>query len=175
MAIFANKAEFKAFFLEQYTSLCKYIDLFMRNQELSKELAQDVFLTLWKKRNVLGSDIELKSYLFKMGKNKALDAIRKKTRDKTMKDGYKVEVENFQSAPDGDAEARVREAILAALEVLKPKTREIFWLHKFEGLTQQEIADHLEIPKRTVEYNVGRALMSLKDELIKDKRFSSYL
>jgi len=174
LGIFADKSEFKAFFLENYTSLGKYVNLFVRDQERSKELAQDVFLNLWKKRDLLGADIDLKSYLFKMGKNRALDAIRKDKRDRNMKDGYSVQ-ESYQPAYDSGSDLQVREAILAALDVLKPKTREIFWLHKFEGLTQQEIADHLEMPKRTVEYNVGKALMALKDVLIKDKRIRSYL
>ena len=55
--------------------------------------------------------------------------------------------------------------ILDAMELLKPKCKEIFWLHKFEGLTQQEIADHLDISKRAVEDNISRALRTLKDAL----------
>ena len=175
MGVFANKSEFKEFFLENYTPLTRYLNLFLRRPERSKELAQDVFLNLWKKREVIGSDIELKSYLFKMGKNRALDAIRKDTRERTMKNNYVVEEETYQPTDEVQSNEEVKEAIVAAIDILKPKTREIFWLHKFEGLTQQEIADHLDISKRTVEYNVGRALMALKDELIKDSRIRAYL
>lgn len=155
--------------------MSKYINLFVQDVELSKELAQDVFLNLWKKREVIDNEVDIKSYLFKMGKNRALDSLRKRKRERQMKDGIVLEEKEYQPAFDEGGEFSVRAAILAALDTLKPKTREIFWLHKFEGLTQQEIAEHLEIPKRTVEYNVGKALMALKEILTKDKRVRAFL
>ena len=56
----------------------------------------------------------------------------------------------------------VRQAIEIALMDQKPKAREIFELHKFEGLTYEEIADYLQISKRSVEDNISKILKQLK-------------
>lgn len=63
----------------------------------------------------------------------------------------------------------VREQIEIAMDSLKEKNREIFYLNKFEGLTYKEIADHLNISERSVEDNMARALKKLR-EILRKKR-----
>ena len=59
----------------------------------------------------------------------------------------------------------LRQAIDKCLRNLKPKAKEIFELHKYEGLTYEEIADFLNISKRSVEDNISKILKYLKEEL----------
>ena len=59
----------------------------------------------------------------------------------------------------------VRNAIEKSLCSVKEKTREIFVLNKFEGLSYDEIAEYLNISKRMVDYNVGITLKQLKMNL----------
>jgi RNA polymerase sigma-70 factor (ECF subfamily) len=54
---------------------------------------------------------------------------------------------------------------MIAVKKLKPKTRQIFTLSKQDGLTYDEISEYLDIPKRTVEYNMKTALKSLRSHL----------
>lgn len=59
----------------------------------------------------------------------------------------------------------IRNAVEKSLKNLKPKAREIFELHKFEGLTYEEIAEYMKISKRSVEDNMSKIMMFLKEEL----------
>ena len=51
------------------------------------------------------------------------------------------------------------------MDNLKPKAREIFKLNKFEGLTYEEIAEYMKISKRSVEDNMSKIMIYLKEEL----------
>jgi RNA polymerase sigma-70 factor (ECF subfamily) len=59
----------------------------------------------------------------------------------------------------------VRQAFELAMIDLKDKPREIFRLNKFEGLTYEEIADYLNVSKRSVEDNVAKVSNHLKEKL----------
>jgi RNA polymerase sigma factor (sigma-70 family) len=47
------------------------------------------------------------------------------------------------------------------IERLPPRCREVFYLNRFEGLSQSEIAERLGISKTAVEKNIRRALVAL--------------
>jgi RNA polymerase sigma-70 factor (ECF subfamily) len=52
-----------------------------------------------------------------------------------------------------------------AVANLPPKCRVIFCLSRFEGLSNQEIANELKLSKRTVENQLGNALVKLRQQL----------
>lgn len=56
-----------------------------------------------------------------------------------------------------DARARY----LAVLDTLAPRTREIFLLHRVDGLNYAQIADHMDLTVKAVEYHMSRALAQL--------------
>ena len=59
----------------------------------------------------------------------------------------------------------LRRTISHAIELLPPKCRAIFDLSKNAGLTYQEIAEELEISKKTVEAQMSIALKKLRETL----------
>ncbi len=67
------------------------------------------------------------------------------------------------SDPARIAEARQRLRLLAeGIGRLPPRCRDVFFLHRFEGLTQREIAGRLGIAAKTVEANLARAMLHLR-------------
>jgi len=77
-----------------------------------------------------------------------------------------AKLDHIEPEVQSDADSYfLKTKIVEALDVLKPKTKQIFELHKFEGLTYDEIAKYMDISKRTVESNIARALVLLREEL----------
>jgi RNA polymerase sigma-70 factor (ECF subfamily) len=58
-----------------------------------------------------------------------------------------------------------------SIDLLPDIYREIIFLSRFEGLKNQEIAEKLNIPIRTVETRIFRALSTLKDKMLQKTFF----
>ncbi len=95
-----------------------------------------------------------------MARHLALDLLRRESRTpiNSVTDFSILSV--IEDKPDSAATACIREeteVLLAAIEALPTRTREIYMLRKFEGLSQKEIAAHLGLSENTVEVQIGRA------------------
>jgi RNA polymerase sigma-70 factor (ECF subfamily) len=79
-----------------------------------------------------------------------------------------IDIEEMLEISDGQPlhsevlAARERlEKVMAALESLGPRTREIFLLHRLEGLKYREIATRLDITVSAVEKHIAKASLFL--------------
>jgi RNA polymerase sigma-70 factor, ECF subfamily len=163
---FAKLSEFEAIFKEYFVPLVNFVNTFLHNHEDSKEVVQNSFLNIWRNKDRIEIKISLKSYLYQTTKNNMIDFIRK---NKALKNISEINNDVIENLADQDHEMLdpylVRNAIELVLKNLKPKSREIFELNKFEGLTYEEIAQYLNISKRAVEDNIAKVTQSLKSEL----------
>ncbi len=151
-------------FKEYYNPLCNFVNSMLKDRNAAEDIVQGVFIKIWKGLDRIQLKGSIKSYLMQSARNATIDHIRKNhvklesfdgvdiPSDETVTESMSSDIENYQ----------LREKIMAAIEQLKPKTQEIFKLHKIEGLTYPEIADYLKIPQRTVEYNIYTAIKQLK-------------
>jgi len=71
-----DKESFKFFFEAYYSDLCNYVNLFIRNESLSEEIVQDVYIYLWNNREKINIGKSVRAYLFVASKNKILNHIR---------------------------------------------------------------------------------------------------
>ena len=166
-----NRESFRTLFEDHYDLICNYLNAQTRDWDLSQEVAQKTFVKVWEKRKDISFTSSPKSYLFQAARNTLIDHYRSHKSASTNAEQYSDQQEQvavLDMADDGGL--GVTHKIAWAVDQLKPKTREIFLLNKQEGLTYEEIADYLNISKRTVEYNMKNALIQLK-ELLKDKLY----
>ncbi len=134
--------------------------------DLSQEVVHAVFVKIWESREQLSIQSSVKSYLFQAVKNRSIDTLRKMGSENKLKEEVLSRTkEDHQETIIEDEQIILRHLIKQAVQQLKPRMKQIFELHKFEGLTYQEIADYLQISKRTVEDNMARALKILYNQL----------
>jgi RNA polymerase sigma-70 factor (ECF subfamily) len=164
-----DRDSFRKLFEENYNLLCNYINAQTHDIELSQEIAQKTFVKLWEKREEISFNTSSKSYLFQSARNTLIDYYRSlkasNIHAEEFSDGL---AETEEMSVEDDQTVVITQKIAWAVDQLKPKTKEIFLLNKKEGLTYDEIAEYLNISKRTVEYNMRNALLQLKD-LLKGK------
>jgi RNA polymerase sigma-70 factor (ECF subfamily) len=163
-----NTTTFKVYYKKYYTPLCNYAYNIVKNWNDAEEIVQNVFVKIWNSIETLTIKGSFENYVFSATRNQAIDLIRKAKKDQNLKDLQ----DNNLIAPSIDEDISEiaskllnQEKLRNALEKLKPNRKQIVKLYSFEGLTQAEIAQHLNISKRSVEDNIAKAIIQLKDIL----------
>lgn len=155
----------EALFQHYYSDLCRFAFSKLRKQEESEDVVQEVFVKLWQKRHSLQPSTSLKAYLLTATRNACFNLIEKKKREKNLHQGYQENQVATKAEAGGPTPEEIQSRIMEALDELPPKCRQVFELSRFEGMTYQEIADHLDISPKTVENQMGKALSILRKAL----------
>ena len=129
------------------------------DNEKAKDLVQDVFYELWKKREQLDIQSSLKSYLRRAVVNRSLNYIKTQKR-------FDFGDENFDAqTPDQAVSAQkilegqdLKSALNNAINGLPAKCKAIFMLSRYEKLSHKEIASKLDISTKTIENQITKAL-----------------
>lgn len=125
--------------LERYEGpLVRYAARITGDLERGRDVAQETFLRLWRRRDEVGAD-HLRRWLFTVCRNRALDVRRKEGRQRRLGDAS-----SLAAAAAGPAAAAERHDLAAlarrALAALPGKEREVIRLRLEEGLSYREIA-----------------------------------
>ena len=128
----------------------------------AEEVIQDLFVALWQKRHGAGEIQQLKAYLFAALKYRAIDCIRARA----VRQAYAAAPPARTAADCGTEEsvavADLTAALAASLRRLPDHARQVFQLSRLEHRTVPEIAAHLQVSPKTVEYHLARSLRLLR-------------
>lgn len=163
-----NTTTFKQYYKKYYTPLCNYAYKLVKNWSDAEEIVQNVFVKIWNSIDKLTIKDSFENYLFSATRNQAIDLIRKAQKDQRLKnlgDNNLIVSAIDDSINDSADKILIKERLRVAIESLKPNRKEIVTLYSFEGLTQAEIAQHLNISKRSVEDNIAKAIKKLRETL----------
>jgi RNA polymerase sigma-70 factor (ECF subfamily) len=159
-----DKTALKALFQLHYPSVCQTIHRFITDKNLVEDLAQEVFVRFWEKRQQIQVHSSLAAYLRRMGVNEALAYLRRHKRfDEELTP--QITGEATFSAEDQYLHTELEQTVHAAIDTLPPRCRMVFQMSRFEDLTYREIAEQLNISVKTVENQMGKALKLLREQL----------
>ncbi len=153
-----------------YKKYCKKVYKFgysiLKSEQESENLTQDVFLNFWENRFKIEKDSSVKSYLFAITYNSAVSSLRKKARESEYVEYLKL---LQQSAADSvNAELEYNELSNKLDEIitkLPQRQREIYQLHRIEGMNYKQIAERLHISVNTIENHMAGALKNIRKNL----------
>ena len=156
---------FDACFRQWYPAAVRAGARLLRDEGVAEEMAQEVFLELWRRRESLPAELSVGGYVLQAVRNRALNHLRHlRVRQRSE---YMVE-QLHEPVPHADAGADARElqvAIASAIAELPPRTREVFLLSRERNLKYAEIAELLGVTVKAVEANMSRALRQLRERL----------
>lgn len=158
------ESSFKLLFDNYYLSLTLYANKFLCDTEASKDVVQSLFVDIWERRRELDSDKSIKSFLFISVKHRSLN-ILKNSRVAKRESLLPKHDEINMYTPEFIVEDDTLELIDNAISKLPPKCKEIFLLSKRSNVKSKDIAQQFGISKRTVDFQLGKALKILRVEL----------
>jgi RNA polymerase sigma-70 factor (ECF subfamily) len=160
-----DHAAFDAIFRQWYEPVVRSANHILHDPGVAEELAQDVMLELWRRREQLPDGSSIPGYLMQAARNRALNHLRHLQVQKKSRVYVEALSEPAEQA-DADTQANELEgAIRDAIADLPPRTREVFLMSRERNLKYSEIAEQLEISVKAVEANMSRALRQLREKL----------
>jgi RNA polymerase sigma-70 factor (ECF subfamily) len=161
-----DEKAFKSIFDQYYRPLTLFAAKYVGDVEEAKEVVQEFFIRLWARHSDLQIRFSLKMYLYQGVRNASLNYIASsKVAQRRMRDYYNPQYTN-DNALEHMLVAEQEELIMQAIDRLPLKCREIFFMSRMEKLTNQAIADKLQLSVKTVEAQISIALKRLRDLLI---------
>jgi RNA polymerase sigma-70 factor (ECF subfamily) len=168
----SDRAAFEALVRHYSDPLCAFIYNNTRDVEATKELAQDLFLWIWRHRHEWDVRGGLTTYLYRSARNRAISYLRHARLERRWQeemirqDEYEVE-RSHTGASDNDAGlSELSAAIDRGIHSLPERCRQVFTLNRQHHLSYRQIAETLGISVKTVEVHMGRALAAMRRQLV---------
>ncbi len=163
----SNEAAFTELYDRYWKRLLIRAKVLLHSHEDAEELVHDIFVRLWKKRDSLTINHSFHTYVAAMLQYGCFDklAARKRRRTEPQQEQGKLpEMADLSTQQWLDFEA-LRQQLEAAVSRLPEKCQLVFRLSRENGLSDQQIADELDLSINTVRTQMHRALTKLKTSL----------
>jgi RNA polymerase sigma-70 factor (ECF subfamily) len=161
----SDRHAFECLFRLLYPRLVGFAIQYTKSKSVAGDIVQDAFVVLWEKREQTDPDRSLRSYLYTIVRNRALNHIRDHS-------GRTVEIDQV---PESQLKAPQRSDTKAVpdfkiklvrewIENLPARQKEAFKLSRYEGLEHDEIAKVMNISSNTVNNHIVGALRNLRQQ-----------
>lgn len=141
---------------------------YLKNNDAAKDAVQQIFLKFWESRSLLSININLRNYLYTMLKNHLLNEIRNNYT--ALEKNYELAQETIKYENEILAkleEKELTEQLYRAVDDL-PEQKKVVCLYKLrDSLSNQEIADKMQISIPTVKTHYSQAIKLLREHFDK--------
>ena len=147
-------------------SLIFFINRYVSDLDLAEDIAADTFATLLMKPEKYNFSVSLKTYIFTIGKNRAIDILRRRQRHGTVSlDVIPADTVSEESFIEDILRDEEKKRLHKAIDGLKKEYREAVHLVYFENMSVSDAAAVMGRGKRQVENLLYRARKALKETL----------
>lgn len=162
----SDTSSFEKLFKKYYLQLTRFSYRYVKSKAIAEEIVQEFFADLWENGEMIDIQGTIKSYYYKAVRNKSLNYLKhqqvKNKYDPIWMQQKQTPVIEFH---DEKQEQRIKEAIEEAIKSLPERGKMTYKLHRFDGLTYEEIAEVMDISVKTVESQMSRSLKILRERL----------
>jgi RNA polymerase sigma-70 factor (ECF subfamily) len=158
-----DKHAFDQIYDRYWEKLFLFLVKVIKDEDDAKDLIQEIFVSLWIRRESLPVIDSLSAYLYTAARYKGLSYIQ----TNITKNNYLQSLADFLSQPDYSDDqyqsAKDLEEIIARkVETLPSKMRLVYSLSRDEGLTHKQISEKLDISDKTVKKQINNALNQIR-------------
>jgi RNA polymerase sigma-70 factor (family 1) len=162
--------QYRLIFESLYPVMCHYAKKIVNDFNIAEDIAQEVFIELWRQREKFESYDQVKAFLYLSIKNRCLNIIK----HQIVKVKYADEILGTENEADlFIIEEEVINNLTNAVESLPEQQKQVILLG-MQGLKNEEIAENMQISVNTVKFHKKAAYQSLRSK-ISDSLFALIL
>ncbi len=166
------KEGFKELYCSSFNRIKNFANIYLRDEESANNVAQDVFMQVYKSAEDLVYDETLLPYIFVLTKNRCLNILKKEKTKRRYRDDetFRLTSDLFSSSLEHNHLNNIDYKNLShkyhiALDLLPEKTRAAFLMSREKEMRYKAIAEQQNVSIKTVEYRIMSALRIIRKEL----------
>lgn len=170
LVVLLNSGNAQAFdqLFANYGKRLYYFSLgYLKSKEEAEEVVQEVFLTIWRKREDINPDLSFKAYVFKIAYHQILERFRQIQQHQNYRHQL---IDTFVPFSNESNERLDYQLLLKKVETLvqqlPPRQQDVLLKIKKDGMPVKEVAQQLNISPKTVENHLTQALKNIKKGLL---------
>jgi RNA polymerase sigma-70 factor (ECF subfamily) len=139
-----------------------------RTRQEAEDLIQEAFLRVKIYCDGGGEVKQPEAFLVRTVLNLARDARQLEHRELYVEQRVEtLAIPDMSAAPDEvlAAEDRLKE-LERTLDAISPRTREVFFMHRLDGLSYAQIADHFDVSVSSIEKHIAKAMSAIGRKLM---------
>jgi RNA polymerase sigma-70 factor (ECF subfamily) len=173
-----SAAAFEELMLRYQGRLVTVLEHLINNRDQAEDLAQEVFLRVYRARKRYVPGAKFSTWLFTIANNVASNALRSRSRRREVNLAPRESgpmganpLERMAQASSGQIptrqldKAEVRDVVRVALEALNDRQRAAVLLNKFEGMSYADIAETMDLSPQAIKSLLSRARVNLREVL----------
>ncbi|MGD1945751.1 MAG: sigma-70 family RNA polymerase sigma factor [Croceivirga sp.] len=161
-----TEEDFRKLYDAHWEQVCSTCLRLTGDMSLSEDLTQDIFVSVWERREKLRLKESIGAYLAKSAKLKVFEHYRNLS-IKT-KNLNEIQRKTNSSVQDTDlplVQSLLLKQIQKVVESFPKRRRVIFDMSRNHGMNNQEISEALNLSQRNVRYHLKKAVLKIKSEL----------
>ncbi len=159
-----TREKFKKLFDDHFDRVRNYIYFRCGDEELATDIAQDAFVRIWEKHNLIDLSSNTTGLLFKIAGDMYVSSYRKQKAALNFKLQFKPG--SLPLTPHDEMQYReLKSKYELALVKLPENQRIVFLMNRIDNMKYHEIASSFGISVKAVEKRMSKALSFLKNEL----------
>lgn len=166
-------SEFKSTILPLSGKLLRFATYITNDEEMARDVIQDVFLKLWQKKEMLADIENMEAFAMRMTRNRCLDLFKTKRLIPTEDEELKIRNEKHKNLQLEIELSETAFIIRKLISQLPEVQQTIMHLRDIEQYDYEEISEITDMSINTIRVNLSRARKKVRDELLKQHAYES--
>ena len=165
-----DQGAFRQLFNMYSKQLTQFAVAIVRSNDAAREIADEVFIKIWRNKATITNIHNLRVYLYTAAKNTALNYLSARAKENITDpfDFFFVQLPDDQTPEKKLINSELLKKINAAIDQLPPRCKMVFKLVREDGLSYKEVGAILNISPKTVDAQMVIAVKQIGEKVKRD-------
>jgi len=162
-----SESAFTALYKMHASKLYANLFYFLKEEDIAKELLQDIFLKVWNQKENIDPEKSFKAFIYKIGHNLIYDHFRRAALDRKLTDTFISKfAEDYTHVEEQLLYKEASHILQQAIDGLPSQRKMVFMLCKLEGKSYKEVSEIMNISVSTISDHIVKATKSVKEYVL---------